>query len=221
MIPLFFLLLIGCGDNSSAESTAKSTATESKSAPDKAEGFDPCELLNEKLVRSHFELGDAEITSRSSVQSRYATCRVIWPKPNSAQIQAEYKEKITEYSMAKAKGQDAEMPKHPRSDSEISITVPTKRFDSSAQAISALDTGLDILKNGLKSRPKDPARVALINIQPVEGLGDKAAWTTPNNQMSVANERRIFHLIVNVHEDSEANRAKAMDLAMLFLKDIR
>jgi len=123
--------------------------------------------------------------------------------------------------MAKAKGQDVVMPKSPRRNSEISLTVPTKRFDSNAQAMSALDSGLDILKYGLKSRPKDPARVAAINIQPVEGLGDKAAWTTPNNQISVANERRMFHLNVNVYEDSETNRVKAMELANLFLKEIR
>ena len=86
--------------------------------------------------------------------------------------------------------------------------------------MSALDSGLDILKNGLKSRPKDPAKVRSINIQPVEGLGDKAAWTTPQNQISVANERRIFHLNVNVYEDSETNRVKAIELARLFLNEI-
>lgn len=216
MISLICLLIIGCGDSSSPETTT----AESKSNPDKADGFDPCELLNENLIRSHFEVGDAEISPRSSLQRRYATCLVSWPRPNDAELQAEYKEKITEYSMARAKGQDVEMPKAPRY-AELSMTVSAKRFDSNEQAMSALDSGLDILKNGLKSRPKDPAKVALINIQPVEGLGDKAAWTTPQNQVSVANNRRIFHLNVNVYADSEANRIKAMELARLFLDEIR
>lgn len=216
MISILCILLIGCGDNSSADLTS----VESKPASDKAEGFDPCELLNEKLLRSHFEIGDAEISSRSSLQRRYATCLVSWPKPNDAELQAEFKEKITEYGMAKAKGQDVEMPKAPRH-AELSLTVSAKRFDSNAQAMSALDSGLDILKHGLKSRPKDPAKVRSINIQPVEGLGDKAAWTTPQNQVSVANERRIFHLNVNVYEDSETNRVKAIELARLFLNEIR
>jgi hypothetical protein len=214
--PLIYLLLVDCGENSSADLAS----TESKPASDKAEGFDPCELLNEKLIRSHFEVGDAEISSRSSVQSRYANCMVSWPRPNDAELQAEFKERLTEYGMAKSMGQDVEMPTSPR-DSELSMTISAKRFDNNAQAMSALDSGLDILKNGLKTRPKDPAKVASINIQPVEGLGDKAAWTTPQNQLSVTNESRIFHITVNVYEDSETNRTKAIELASLFLNEIR
>ncbi len=218
-VPLLCLLQIGCGDDAGSDSNS-SSGNGSGNGSDNEGELDVSGLLSESLVRSHFEVGDAEVTASSSEQSRYSTSRVFWPRSNHEELQAEFQAKVKEYAMAKARREDAEMPKSPRLNCEISLTVPNKRFDDAAQAQSALDTGLDILKNGLKTRPKDPARVAEINIQPVDGLGDKAAWTTPQNQLSVANGRRIFHLIVSVSDDPEANRAKAVELAKLFVKDI-
>lgn len=215
MIPIFCLVLVGCGGNSSSDSDR----ADSKPATAKGDGLDPCDLLSEELVRSQFEVGDAEIAPRSSVHSRYSTCLVSWPRSNDAELQAEFQEKLKEYGMAKASGQNVEMPKPPRP-CEMSLTVPNKRFDDAAAAQSALDGAMDILKNGLKSRPKDPERVREINIQPVDSLGDKAAWITPNNQISVAKGRGLFHLAVNVYDDPEANRAKAIELAKIFVKEI-
>lgn len=217
IISVFCLLQVGCGESSSTDPATVAA----KPASDSSEGVDACELLNEKLIRSHFEVGDAEIWTSSAVRHGWATCRLGWSRPEYPELQAEYKAKVTEWGKAKDMGQDVQEPKRPREANELSLTMSAERHDNSAQAISALDTALDIMKYGLKSRPKDPAKVASINIQPVEGLGDKAAWTTPNNQISVANERRMFHLNVNVYTDSEANRVKAMELANLFLEDIR
>lgn len=215
MIPLCFLLLVGCGDDAGSGS-----GSSSGNGVDNGDGTDVSTLLTESLVRSHFDVGDAEVTARSSTQPTYANARMIWKRPNHEELEAEFQAEIKEYAMAKARGEDMAMPKAPR-DCEVSLTVPNKRFDDAAQAQSALDSGLEILKHGLKTRAKDPARVAEINIEPVDGLGDKAAWTTPQNQLSVANGRSIFHLNVNVYDDAVANRAKAVELAKLFVKNIR
>ncbi|NNF08393.1 MAG: hypothetical protein HKN21_16655 [Candidatus Eisenbacteria bacterium] len=195
MIPLLFVLLFGCGGGSSSDSASSNSEQtpnkgDSNKASTKDSDFDPCDLLSEKLIRSSFEVGDLEVTSRSSIQRRYSTCRKFWPGSSAAK------------------------------NCEVSLTVPNKRFDNEAQAVSALDAALDILKYGLKSRPKDPERVKEINVQPLDGIGDKAAWTTPQNQISVANGRRLFHLNVNVYEDSERNRAVALELAKQFVKEI-
>jgi hypothetical protein len=124
-VSIFCLLLVGCGDDSDSKPS-------SSNGSEQGDGFDASELLTESLARSHFEVGDAEIAASSSVQGRYSTSRVTWPKPNHAELQAEFQEKIKAYGMAKAKGQDAEMPTPPR-DCEISLTVPNKRFDDAAQ----------------------------------------------------------------------------------------
>ena len=217
ILPVLCILLASCGggsdDSAGADSKGKPAADENR--------FDPCERLTEDVIRSHFEVGDAEISSRSSSHRRYATCIVNWPRPDHEALQEAYQKKIMEFGQAKARGETAEMPEAPRTYCELTCTVPVKRFDSPAQAQSALDSALDIMKNGLKTRPKTEEQRAKVVIEPVDGIGDKAAWNVGNNQISVANGRRMFHLTVNVYDDPAANRAKAMKLAALFLKDVR
>lgn len=220
-LPVLCIFLASCGSGSDDSAGVDSKAeSRGKPAAD-GDGFDPCELLNEEILHSHFEVGDAEIYSRSSSHRRYATCIVNWPRPDHEALQEAYQKKVMEYGQAKARGETVEMPESPRTHCELTCTVPVKRFHSPAQAQSALDTALDIMKNGLKTRPKTEEQRAKVVIEPVDGLGDKAAWNVGNNQISVANGRRMFHLTVNVYDDGAANRAKAMELAALFLKDVR
>jgi hypothetical protein len=211
VIPLVLVLLTACGGESSSAS---------KDETSKADAPDPCELLNKAFIRAHFETGEAEISIRPSQYSSHPLCMVNWPKPNENEIQAEFQKKMQEYSMAMAKGEKPEMPKIPRPN-EVSLTIMGKRFDNKAQAESALDTGMDILHNGLKSQKEGAPKMRTYEIEPVEGLGDKAAWVVGMNQISVANDRRVFHLAVNVYDDPQENRAKAMELAKLLLNKIR
>ncbi len=219
ILPALCLLLAACGSGSDDSARADSKS-ESKSKSD-GDGYDPCGILSEKLIRSHFDIGDAELASRSSVQSRYSTCIVSWPAPDHEALEEAYKQAIIEYTQAKGRGEDVEMPASPATHREVTVTVPNKRFDSPEQAQSALDTALDIMKNGLKTRPKTEEQRAKVIIEPVDGLGDKAAWSVRGNQISVANGRGLFHLAVKVYDDPDENRDKAIELAKLFLKDVR
>ena len=216
-LPLIVVLLFGCGGSSSdapQDETAKPAAE--SGAPD------PCELLNDTVLRAHFEVGDAAISRRPGQHSPHPLCMISWPKPDAEARQAEFMKKMSEYTTAKARGEEAAMPKL-RMENEINLTIMKQRFDSPEQAASAFDMGMDILQNGLKSQQGDEnaSKILRHDVEPVTGLGDKAAWVAGLNQISVQNDRRVFHLGINVYDDPETNRAKAMEIAKSLLEHIR
>ena len=84
-------------------------------------------------------------------------------------------QKMSEYAMAKARGENVEMPSL-RTESEVSLTLYEPPFDSPAQAQSSFDSAMKRLAEGVTGAHQDVEVTFQADVTPVEGVGDRAMW---------------------------------------------
>lgn len=174
---------------------------------------DPCAILTKDFLSKFFDLDTATLKHTPSKYSPYPLCTVTWPKPNAAEIEANFKEKYAEYIQAKLSGQEVEKPEM-KTSCEISLTIYTPRFDNVSSAGSSFDSAMRILKKGTTVDVKgEKYTTSGREVEPVEGIGNKAAWVPSLNQMSVHSGHFIFHVSANIGKDTEDNKTKAFKLA--------
>ena len=217
------LLLAGCG-----EAAQDSPAPASSTSPDAGEqiakdilkeaGVEPadpalaCEILDDDLVRAHFDVGDAEITRNPSKYSPHPLCTVSWPKPNAAELEAKSREAMSDYLQRKMKGEDVKMPSF-RTTNEVSLTIVKDAFASPEDTITAFDGAMRMMSEGITRTVGEQEVSFQADVEPVDGVGRKAMWSPKLSQVSVATSNRIFHVTVNTDGDQESSKEKAIRIA--------
>ena len=173
----------------------------------------PCEILDDELVRAHFEIGpEAEIKRSPSKYSPHPLCTVSWDKPNAEEIEQKNAAAMSEYLQAKMRGEDVKMPSF-RTTNEVSLTLYDPEFEDASSAMSSFDSAMKSLSDGITASHEDVEMTFQADLTPVEGVGDKAMWAAKMRQLSVVDGTRIFHVGVNTGADLEADRAKAEAVA--------
>lgn len=172
----------------------------------------PCEVLSDDLLRKHFDIGDADLKRSPSQYSPHPLCTVTWPKPNAAELEAEREAQRADYLRKKMLGEAVERPESPNV--EVSLTINKDRFESRTEAVASFDSAMRILSEGMTfETDAGPHKTPTYDFEPVDGVGEKAAWVPKMSQLSVATSHRIFHVGVDVDGGPDADLAKAKDLA--------
>jgi hypothetical protein len=219
------LMLAACGGSETSTPTPESVSeavSEAKKEVEKAKGnagkaeIDPCTVLDEKLVRSHLDVGDAVVSFRLSSSTRHPLCAASWPKPDAEQIKRDMQAKMTEYMTAAARGEKVDMPSF-KLENEASLTLNSPSFESAENAASAFDSAMRVLEQGVrdKNNPDAPPQFQY-DTHSVAGVGDRASWTPGLSQISVQSGRHLFHVRVSVGDpqvNQEAAKAMAREIA--------
>jgi hypothetical protein len=204
------MILAACGGGETATPAAKARVAETSG--EAVNEIDPCTILDEDLIRRHFEPGDSPITSRPSTKTHHPLCSITWRKPNADEIEKTMQAKMTEYITAKTRGENVEMPVM-RTENRVTLTINVPPSESEEAAAAAFRSAMDTLERGFKDRdnPDAPPRFQF-DTRPVDGVADQASWTPGLSQLSVRSRLYVFHVTVEVG-DAQLNEAKAIDIA--------
>ena len=211
MVVLLMVVLLACGGNESGDAVSVAEVSKPDARPEATE-IDPCAILDEELVRAHFEIGEAELTSRQSTSTHHPLCRVAWAKPDAAEIEKKAQEGMAEYIKAKARGEDAKMPSF-QTENEVHLTVNFPPSETSEGAAASFGSAMQVLEQGIQDRdnPDAPPKFKYDTVL-VEGVGENARWAPKLSQLSVQSGLYVFHVGVRTG-DPEVNKEKAMALA--------
>lgn len=209
------IVLAACGGTESRESSVATAVADAKpgtAAKASSGDVDPCAILDPDLIRRHFDLGDAELEVRPSTRTHHPLCRVIWRKPDAAEIEKEMQARMSEYMTAKMRGEDVKMPSL-RTDNDVSLTLNMPPFETDEAGAAALQSAMQTLNKGFKDKdnPDAPPQFQY-ETELVDGVADGAFWTPGLSQLSVQSGRYIFHVTVQTG-DAGVNQAKARALA--------
>lgn len=172
----------------------------------------PCEVLSDELLARHFEIGDAEIKRTPSKYSPHPRCTASWPKPNAAELEAKAEDMRIENMKKRMSGEEVEPVESPNN--KVSLTLSKNPFENRSDAVSEFDSALRILSEGMTIETERGTRkTSTYEYEPVDGVGEKAAWVPRMNQLSVATSSRIFHVSVDVSGGSDSDLVKAKELA--------
>lgn len=227
LVTLAALLLAGCGD---AEDKAAGPSTRGADSTDRvaseaparrrgaasADAQAPCAILDDELLRAHFDIPDGtEITRSPSQYSPHPLCTVSWAKPDAAERQAQQQAAMMEYMQRKMQGEDVQMPSF-RTANEVSLTLYAPPFDDAASALRSFDNAMKRLAQGITTEVNDEEYTFQADLEPVDGVGDKAAWVPRMSQLSVVSGNHIFHVGVNTgaEDDGDLETAKALAVAI-------
>lgn len=211
----------GADDSAAGAATAEGVEREIAEAVEERTGrrFEPstdttpCEILDDALLRPVFDLAaDVEITRSTSRYSHHPLCTASWPKPNAAELEAEQGARMMEYMQKKVAGEDVEMPSF-RTTNEVSLTLLEPAFDDARAARSGFDSAMKRLSDGVTGSHEDVEITFQADLVPVAGVGDDARWAAKMRQLSVVDDRRIFHLTVNTGAEHAAELETAKQLA--------
>ena len=197
------MLLAACGDDSAGGDGGHRAAAE----------VGPCELLSNDLLAAHFSLPqDDTIRRQPSKYSPHPLCMVSWKKPGAADMSVRQQAEMRDYLQKKMRGEGASKPID-RSSSEVTLTVFRPRFDSQEAALVGFNSAMRRLESGVRTEVADTQINFQADLEPVDGIGDRARWAPRLNQLSLVSGRDIFHLTVNTGADKATHRALAESLA--------
>ena len=164
------------------------------------------------MLARHFEVGDAEVKRTPSKYSPHPLCSASWPKPNAAELEAKAEDLRIENMKKRMRGEEVEPVESPNN--KVSLTLSKNSFDSRSGAVSAFDSALRVLSEGMTiETDRGTTKTPTYEYESVDGIGEKAAWVPRLNQLSVATSSRLFHVSVDVSGGSDVDLAKAKELA--------
>ncbi len=223
---LFAMTIIACGGEEPAEVTADnvdeaiSREVEKQTGRTASTDSTPCEILDDALIRAHFDVAEGVEISRSlSKYSPHPLCTVSWPKPDAEELQKEQAARMSEYMQAKMRGEDVKMPSFQTSN-EVTLTLYEPVFDDAAKARSAFDGAMKRLSEGITSSREDVEITFQADLTPVEGVGEKAMWAPKLRQLSVVDGNRMYHVGVDTGSDLEAEMEKAKEIAQAVSQEL-
>jgi len=205
-----FACFAACGGESGAPAASAPAAKASAAKPEAT--VDPCAILDADLIRRHFDVGGEELSVRPSKVTHHPLCAVTWRKPNADEIEKDLQKKMTEYALAKAKGEDVKMPAM-KTDNRVTLTINMPPLENEESAASSFESAMRTLEEGFKDKdnPDAPPRFRY-DTEPVGGVADQASWTPGLSQLSARSGLYIFHVTVEVG-DAERNQAKAKEIS--------
>lgn len=216
-------LFLACGGAGTADENGSQAATdvedqitemvEEQTGMSPSKDTTPCEILDDALLRKHFEVGEAEINRSPGKYSPHPLCTASWEKPNAAELEAQRQDQMSDYLMKKMQGEDVDMPSF-RTTDEVSLTINSSAFDSADEARQAFESAMGRLEEGITvSAGEDMDVTVQADMEPVDGIGLDARWVPKYHQLSVVTPDHIFHVGVRVDGGLEAEREKAEAVA--------
>jgi len=203
------LPLLACGGGSGA-----ADASEKKAAAASSGGtvVDACTVLTADLVRSTFDIGEAELSFRPGSSKASPSCVASWPVPNAEEVKAESAKAMQDYMMAKVAGEKDLGPMPiPHLEHEVRLTFAGKTFKDAAAAQARYDALMVTLEEGVTAegeyqgvKKKHTFRVEYDH--DVDGVGEKAAWAPKLKQLTFVSGRQILHLNVDLGDPAENER---------------
>ncbi|MDX1585053.1 MAG: hypothetical protein R3338_15755 [Thermoanaerobaculia bacterium] len=210
--------LLGCGESEeavTAENVENAITEEVERQTGKKASTDetPCEVLDDELIRAHFEIAEGiEIRRSPSKYSPHPLCTVTWDKPNAEELEQKRTEMMMERMQARMRGEEVEGSMI-RSTNEVSLTLYEPTFDSADDARSSFDSSMNRLQEGFSASHEDVEMTFQADLDPVEGVGDKAMWAAKMHQLSVVDGNQIFHVTVNTGAELDQDLEKAKEIA--------
>ena len=238
-----FMLVIGmvaCGPTDSAPSRPEGAAEDNSAEVSRAveetigqalKGEDKpaevseetCAMLENGVVPEMFAVSAGLVSYKRSIPSKRAghvVCSAMWDNPDKAELESAYIEKVQEWGRGKATGKKEPMPKLPRLQNRVSITLVSTRFDTAAAAVASLEVSVKSLQQGIKVNVASKEHETQIDFGNwIDGLGDKAIFTERDELLVAANGKR-FAVMVEVADDAEVNRKHAIALAGNVIKSL-
>jgi hypothetical protein len=199
------------GNGSIDEAVTEEVARQTGASP--STDTSPCEILDDELIGRHFDIAGVEIERSPSRYSRHPLCTASWPKPNAAEIEERRAEQMADYTTRKMRGEDVEMPSF-RTTNEVSLTISEDAFESQEQARAAFDSAMRVMSEGMSvGTEAGSVETPRYELEPVEGVGEKAMWAPELRQLSVVTTDRIFHVGVQTDGDLDEELLKAKEIA--------
>jgi hypothetical protein len=194
-----FLILSACGDSGGGGGATVTSR-------------DPCEVLSDALLARHFTIPEgAEISREPSKYSPHPLCTVNIPKPNAEELQKQYDEAIGKWMQEKMQGKDVKRPSiSPNHNITLTLLKPA---ESPAQAMAQFDSAMRMLQEGVTGGTEETQVTFQADVEPVDGIGDKAMWAQKLYQLSIVQGPQILHITVNSGEGREQDIAKAKAIA--------
>lgn len=211
---------LGCGGSGPETSNVAGPAVETGKSAD-----DPCSMLTADLVRSVFDLGEAEPEFRPGMSQVHPSCVATWPVDNAEAAQAEATEVMQEYLKAKMSGKKDVGPMPlPHLEHEVRLTIAGQTYPDPAAAQAGFEALMATLEEGVTAeaevegqKQKHTFRVHYDH--EVDGVGTRAAWAPKLKQLTFASGVRIYHVGVDLGDEAP-NEAKAVELAKALIDGV-
>lgn len=219
LVLLLSVSLAACSEPASQDPTeavsSEAVADEVAEATGAAPSTDstPCEVLSDELLTKHFDLSSAEVKKTPSKRAPHPFCKASWKKPNAAEIEEERKQAMMEYMRKKLSGEEVKRPSL-RTTSSVTLTLAKEAYGERQATLSAFDRAMRVLSEGMTvETDAGSTRTPTYDYEPVDGIGEKAAWVPGMHQLSVATAHRIFHVAVRIDGGLSAERERAKEVA--------
>lgn len=225
--------IAACGPAGSAPAEpAKTTAAESQQISEMVEetveealkgdfGSDEvseasCAMFENGVIPDLFGINAALITHGRSIPVKrigHVVCYATWDKPDKAELETAFQEKIQEWGRGMAAGKKEPMPKPARLESRVSITLIATQFDSADAAVANLESSVATLEKGVTTNVKGKDYTVQSDFgEWLDGVGDKAIFND-NGELMVAYNGKRISVVVEVSDDPAVNRNDAIELA--------
>ncbi|MFW5920238.1 MAG: hypothetical protein ACOCUS_00260 [Polyangiales bacterium] len=233
--------IAGCNEEEQDASGAADEITRTVEDPVKeaagedaeSEAPDSCEVLTEEIVRERFDIAADVEVKQSVFDVVHHTCTYRWDKPNAeeqrAKIEKQQQERVNKMMKDMRKGKKVQgimdlATDMPRVENEVSLTLTNFDFDSASAAKKRFEQNVEMLGKGVKRKVKTKNIDEDVEIkaesEPVEGIGDGAAWNERLNELMLVQGTRLFNVVVNIHEDRDKNRELAKKLAERVIEEL-
>ncbi|MFW6049762.1 MAG: hypothetical protein ACODAU_01235 [Myxococcota bacterium] len=236
----FALAVGGCGGceeeepDEASPAEASTAAAEARDETDLAteaaetEGDppDPCKVLSETLVRETLDVPEEAKLDQRRFDIRHPMCSYGWEKPDADELRAEVEEKQQERKremmkrMQEGKGIQGLLDMAtdmPSLESKVSLTLAAFDPKDEASAEKRFEGIVRTMNRGVKQKVEAAGSEQEVELktttEPVDGVGDQAAWGERLSQLSVRSGTRIFHVSAEVGATPEENLEAAKKLA--------
>lgn len=239
---LLFAVLLSCDDDSPAgkapptpaeiEQRVKAEVEEEKKrlGLDTDSDFpDPCGFVTAAEVRVLAQVPRTSMINAAPGHVAKNLCAYTWEKPNAEALRAANAEAQRKAMMAAMKDitkkgakpsetiMDAVNQGEPPTGS-VSISVPQFRINDPAHAKQTYEATLKRMEKGISrtatTKTGDHTVTLQRSYEPVEGVGDAAAWSAKARQLAVRSGATVLYVDVHVTNDDAANFALAKKVAL-------
>jgi len=175
-----------------------------------------CATFESGVIPELFGVDAALISYRRSIPVKrvgHVVCSATWDKPDKAELESAFNEKIQEWGRGMASGKKEPMPKPPRMDNRVSLTLVATRFDSADAAVASLEDSVATLQKGVTTTVGGKEYTVQSDFGDwIDNVGDKAIFTDKGELMVAYNGKRIS-VTVGVSDDPAEDRSQAIELA--------
>lgn len=177
---------------------------------------DSCAMFENGVVPELSGIDAALIIYRRAIpvkRAGHVVCIATWDRPDKAEMESAYTEKVQEWGRGMATGKKEPMPKPPRLENRMSLTLVATQFDSAEAAVTSLEDSVALLEKGVTTNVAGKDYTVQSDFgEWIDNVGDKAIFNENGEFMFAYNGKR-FSVTVAISDDPAVDRNKAIELA--------